>query len=625
MYVNCRTRKTIGAVVALLVVSSTQLEAVEAGGAADPVNRAYRVILDDARPASPTSFAIPADAFSSAPSEKAAAAATTQPDKIGPLVREWMATRRPDDRERLVVNFADDVEIPRFPEPVAGEPRDSEANLDARRRAEELVAGIKQRRADSYAGLSRELEATYGARVLGTYWLIKGALIDMPLGRVGDLARRSDVLFVAPKRTNDPAPDSNPDNDVVDGRKRIASDPYVVSGYGGITLLTGVGLLDTGVRFSHDLLNLQSSYEGDCVNGGDDCLTGTLKLGDECDHGTSSAAIIVGDQTMGNEYRGVAPKGYLDSWRVYPGPPDKEGVCYLDTDAAVLAFQVAVKNLNRVIVAEMQAQESYAGPISWVANKAFDAGAVVVAANGNKGPGAGTARAPAIANKVIGVGGYHVDTLAQYANQSRGPTSDLRIKPDVQAPTYSETASSASDSALQVFGGTSGSTPYAGGAAVVMRNWMVQTLHLYDPGQVYAQLILSGQHPYPFDNTEGAGRMRLPTKGVILLGKVAVKDQQQVDVTFDLSGTAFDAENARLDAALWWPEFGNQFKHSEIHVRLLDPKGTVRASSAEQYSVFQRAQAKGNLTPGTWTVRVTGKNVPIAPQEVYFVAFATQQ
>ena len=80
---------------------------------------------------------------------------------------------------------------------------------------------------------------------------------------------------------------------------------------------------------------------------------------------------------------------------------------------------------------------------------------------------------PGSAHKVIGVGSVDVQTLALAPTQSRGPTADGRIKPDLQAPTNTETASNASDTALRVFNGTSGATPYAGGAAALARKYRV--------------------------------------------------------------------------------------------------------------------------------------------------------
>ena len=81
-----------------------------------------------------------------------------------------------------------------------------------------------------------------------------------------------------------------------------------------------------------------------------------------------------------------------------------------------------------------------------------------------------------------------------------------------------------------------------------------------DPGQVYAQLILSGQRPFPFDNTEGSGGIELPTNGWAWWGKVSVSDGQRVDIPITISGERANT----FDAALWWPEGGFRIFGFEI-------------------------------------------------------------
>jgi serine protease AprX len=130
---------------------------------------------------------------------------------------------------------------------------------------------------------------------------------------------------------------------------------------------------------------------------------------------------------------------------------------------------------------------------------------------------------------VIGVGNFDVQTLAQIPSQSRGPTPDGRIKPDIQAPTNTETASNASDTALFTFTGTSGAAPYAAGAAALLRNFLLGVIPVVDPGQVYSLLILSGQQ-VAFNNTSGAGPLRLPTDGTVFFGKVAVNNGGTIDI-----------------------------------------------------------------------------------------------
>jgi serine protease AprX len=220
---------------------------------------------------------------------------------------------------------------------------------------------------------------------------------------------------------------------------------------------------------------------------------------------------------------------------------------------------------------------------------------------------------PANARRVIGVGAFDVQTLNQYGSQSRGPTADGRFKPDIQAPTNTQTASNASDTATQVFGGTSGATPYASGVAALFRNWLRGTSFSIDPGQVYAFLVLAGQNAYPFDNTSGAGPLRMPTDGTAWWGKVSVANQATIDIPVNVTSATANT----LDAAIWWPESGG---HNDIDLGLVDPAGSTRASSISVNSVFERCRVVGAVASGVWQVRIRGFSVPSGPQTVYWAA-----
>ncbi len=519
--------------------------------------------------------------------------------------------------------------IPRFPEPETQQGRSFDVNRKAAQRSEELVRGVQAQRERYQQEVSPALQDRYKARVLERFWLVNAITVEMPLGAVQDLAARSDVLFIEPDDTGTiPPQNANANDDVQDGRARIVSDPYFNLGQTG----GWIGLLDSGVRFTHIHFNSPShiDFRRDCNNGGADCNTGTtLNPNDDCwNHGTSSAAIIVANNRSGDAFRGVTGIT-LDSFKVFPTSFDSAGLCNgnLSVTAAVRGFQTAVAVLDRVIVAEMQASGGGdTSTISTAADAAFDAGAVIIAANGNNGPGASTVNEPAVAQKVIGVGNFDVQTLAQVASQSRGPAPDNRYKPDIQAPTNTETASNGcawqqncttagSDTAFRSFGGTSGSTPYAAGAAALLRNWLRGTSFSIDPGQVYAQLILSGQQPSPFNNTSGAGPLRLPTDGWAWWGKLTVRNGDTIDIPIGISGGSPNT----FDAALWWPETPTQ-THNDVDLSLVDPGGTVRSSSTSAVSVFERARVSGPVTTGAWKVRIRGYSVPTGSQEVYWAA-----
>jgi serine protease AprX len=561
---------------------------------------------------------LPRDAFSEEPlevekEEEEEKEEERPPEKIHPVLRTLL-DERPDDREQLLINLRDDMTLPRFPEPAMDEPRESETNRAVLQRSEELIREITNRRAENYERVTQELSENYEFEVLETYWLVNTMLVEMPLSAVSDLAEREDVVSVEPRYTGEEPPQNpNPNDDVDDGRDRIKSDP--------LFNFTNpwIGLLDTGVRFTHTQFNNPSNidFRRDCVNGSADCNTGpNLNPNDDFwNHGTSSAGIITANANQGNAFRGVT-RITLDSWKVYRNAG-------LDQTAVVRAFQNAVSVLDRVIVAEIQGGGDDASVISQAADNAFDLGAVIIAANGNFGPGGGTVNAPANAHKVIGVGAFDVQTLTQLNVQSRGPARDNRIKPDIQAPTNTETASNASDTALRSFINTSGATPYAAGAAALSRGFLLSLQFPIDPGQVYAYLILSGQE-VSFENTvRGAGPLRLPNDGVVFFGKVSITHQATIDIVFNVGG-GFNL----LDSALWWPETiqlpGQATEvHNDIDLRLLDPSGALAAVSLAVPSVFERARVTGApLASGTWTLRIRGVTVPGGSQTVYWAAYA---
>lgn len=517
-----------------------------------------------------------------------------KPEKIHPKLKDKVKGSSPSEKISVIINLVDNDD-----KPLPG------ANVKD---------DLTKKRNKAQEPLIKKYESKYNAKIKEQFWLVNAIVAEIPAESIEKLSEESEVIYIQPQIGDEPPPDTNPYNDVDDGRWRINSDPYFGYDAGFI------GLLDTGVRASHTLftypLDDNLDYLRDCVNGGANCNTPGpgFNTGDVCNHGTSTAAIIMGNANLGNAYRGVT-NIFLDSWRVYNG-------CGLDSAAAVRGFQNAVEAGDRVIVAEMQAYEGITGAIATAADNAFNQGAVVIAANGNcalndactSGTGTPrwqTVRSPALAHKVIGVGAYDVQTLATPDYQSRGPTSDYRIKPDIQAPTNTETASSASNTGLRVFGGTSGSTPYAAGGAALLKN-RLSSYGTTEPGHTYARMILSGNKVYPFDNIEGGGDLVLPTNSWATWGKVSVYSGSVIDIPINVG-----SGKTKLEAALWWPE-GATEAHDDVDLYIIDPSGTQRSSSISSPSVFEHAKYSGSLAVGTWKIRIKGYSVPSGPQLTYW-------
>ena len=144
-----------------------------------------------------------------------------------------------------------------------------------------MVEELKARRADIYKKQSK-LERL-GGKVLETYWLIQGAHVSLPLEAVKELSASDEVAYLElADGVAEPPADADPNNDLVDARAQIFSDPYFnlgqTSGW--------IGLLDTGVRETHTVFN-----GPDHIAIADD-LTGDGDASDQCNHGTASAGEI---------------------------------------------------------------------------------------------------------------------------------------------------------------------------------------------------------------------------------------------------------------------------------------------------------------------------------------------
>jgi serine protease AprX len=506
----------------------------------------------------------------------------------------------------VVITFREEIQLPRFPEPNENEPRSSRTNLTAAAQAQQQVKDIKAARGAGHARRAQELAANHSAKVVDQFWLINGMQARLPIGQIRALAARSDVQYVEENEKHEPPPGNNSS----DARADMVSDPYF-----NLNLTGGwIGLLDTGIRTSHTLLT-HWAFLRDCVNGGSDCNTGVgLNTDDDFwNHGTSSASELTANGNLGDANRGVTGI-FIDSWKVYTSAG-------LDTAASVRGFQAAIPALDRVIVAEIQAASDENSSISAAADAAYNAGAVVVAANGNFGSGASTVRSPGNARKALGVGAADVSTLALQGYSGRGPTNDGRTKPDILGPTNVVAASNAGTTALQTFGGTSSATPNAAGATALFRNFIRGSNFEVDPGQINALMIMSGTNfSFPAtDNNNGSGFINLPVNGHIWWAGVTAPvspDFSQPRPVVDIPLSIGPAPGQAITVAIWWPEsIGST--HNDVDLHLINPSGVVVASSTSVSSVFEKVRATGALPTGTWKVRVTSWNVH-NPQTVYY-------
>ena len=242
----------------------------------DPANLIHTARLRKGRVVKYSAEDVPWQSFSFMPFEKKRSAdreRVRRVDKVHPKLKEWARKRDADEFEEVLVTFHDDLTIPRFPDPDPRKPRTADFNKQCRREAARLMADIVDRRVGRYRTISRGLTKEHKVKLLEPFWLISGARVRIPIGAVRALAKRDDIASIEPRYPGDPPPqNANPNDDVADGRARMVSDPYF-----GLGLTGGfIGLLDTGVRFTHVQFNSPShiDFRRDCVNGGATCTAG---------------------------------------------------------------------------------------------------------------------------------------------------------------------------------------------------------------------------------------------------------------------------------------------------------------------------------------------------------------
>lgn len=225
----------------------------------------------------------------------------------------------------------------------------------------------------------------------------------------------------------------------------------------------GVAVVDTGIFPHVDLDDRIIAFQ--------DMVNGRRQPYDDNGHGTHIAGILGGSGSASHgQCRGVAPGCDLIGVKVLDrqGNGNKEDV--------LAAFRWLVENQERyhIRIVNISVGTTYRSDgdhriLIHGVEQVWDAGMVVVAAAGNRGPGPGTVTAPGSSRKVITVGAS--DMLnARYGSSGSGPTLECVCKPDIVAPGLQVlSCAPARDGRLYVRkSGTSMSTPIISGAVARM-------------------------------------------------------------------------------------------------------------------------------------------------------------
>ena len=229
-------------------------------------------------------------------------------------------------------------------------------------------------------------------------------------------------------------------------------------------------VLDTGIDTRHRDLD-----EGKVLAFAD-CATGRCRLRrpfDNDGHGTHVSSTLAGegDARAGRPERGVAPGAGLVGVKVLGS--DGSGA----ESAVIAGIEWARANRRRYGVEAVNLSLGGAGcsdgtdAMSRAANRASQAGLVVVAAAGNDGPARCTINAPAAGAEVLGVGSM-ADTgrggFFPSWTSGRGALG-RRVKPDVMAPGIGVISSRfGTRTGYTSKSGTSAASPFVAGVALLM-------------------------------------------------------------------------------------------------------------------------------------------------------------
>lgn len=387
-------------------------------------------------------------------------------------------------------------------------------------------------------------------------------------------------------------------------------------------------------------------------------------------HGTHVSCTVLGDGSRGG-YAGVAPKAEL----VFQAMENDQTGQFLSPSLNYILNQAynagARIHTNSWGSSQTSDQGKYTSSAEDVDDRSntYDRyyngqeGLLVLFAAGNDGPGTGTVGAPSTAKNTLTVGNHQnrygnaPDTIM--SGSSRGPTDDGRIKPDVVAPggyVRSCRAQEAQDTAGATWSnqyyleytGTSMATPNAAGAAVLVREYLLEVAQRPAPqgALIKALLILGaediGTRNIPNDD-EGWGRVNLRDTLAPSGGRgIWVDDRSVLSGTGNSKSYVFNVtyENSPFKVVLAWSdERGNRFSNAQLvndlDLEVVAPDNTTylgnvfsngRSIQAGAHDTVNNVEVVlvDSAQKGIWTVRVKDGNHAGSKAQPYAIAASGQ-
>ncbi|HII42526.1 TPA: S8 family serine peptidase [Candidatus Thalassarchaeaceae archaeon] len=413
-------------------------------------------------------------------------------------------------------------------------------------------------------------------------------------------------------------------------------EDFFITGLNGSGQKIAVG--DSGLDDDHGDFNGR-------ISGLDSVTPGDSSTADPSDgHGTHVACTVLGDgMRSGGTYQGIAPEANLyfqameddDSGALY-----SIGINSMLNEAYNAGARLHTNSWGSPTGGEYTTSSEDADDrvSTWDQYWQYQGMTVLFAAGNERNDGISS---PGTAKNVITVGGhvnrYNGAPDDMYYWSSRGPTDDGRIKPDLVGPgdyvrsCKSQEASSASGSWSNnwylEYSGTSMATPATAGAAVLVREYLMEIASRPAPqaALIKALLILGAEDMGVRDipnNNEGWGRVNLVNSlipesdvGIFVDDRSRLSSGQISDYSFDIT-----RGGEELKVVLAWSDYPGSSSSStqlrnDLDLEITNPNGLLFKgnvfTNGESVANGQKDSKNNvevvlvdNAAVGTWTVRV---------------------
>jgi len=418
-------------------------------------------------------------------------------DKIMPSLREIMQNTGPDEEIAVLVHLSPKPDYERI------------KNL----KPKEYVEFLKKFSENSQRDIINYLKNNFSGKFsdLNPYWIFNGFYVKANKEVIEALSKREDVEYIIEDFIIqiDAIPGEEIEPKVIEWNiLRVRADSCWINGFTGEGAI--IGHMDTGVDVNHPALSGKwlSPYWYDPVNGQPNPY-------DDHGHGTHTMGTILGGDGFGPFDRdiGVAPGAKFVTCKIC----NASGSC--PSSAIHSGFQKIAewKGQGVNIIACSNSWGSNATTSTEFWNDCMNwrnLGIIPVFANGNAGPGAGTAGTPGNFPIVIGVGATDAnDNIASFSSRGPAPNqppwnntqywprSDWNLtKPNISAPGVGVT-SSVPGGGYQSMQGTSMACPHVAGAIAILfqKNQGIDFSMVYNVLLDYARQVPQGA-PYPNNN-----------------------------------------------------------------------------------------------------------------------------